>query len=76
MHAYNNSNDYNGYTDSSLDNQLRLISRLIKGDLGSKIYMVTLGFDTHGNQTDIEELFCQAKYFMMILIMRELIIEF
>ena len=54
--AYNNSNDYNGYTDSTLDNQLRLISRLIKGDLGSKIYMVTLGgFDTHGNQTDTHQ---------------------
>ena len=54
--AYNNSNDYNGYTDSS-DNQLSLISNLLK-KLGSKIYMVTLGVFTHGNQTDTHKNFC------------------
>ena len=49
--AFNKSNDFENYTDSNLDKQLRLVSRLIKGGLGSKIYMVTLGgFDTHGNQ--------------------------
>ena len=35
-----------------LEKQLRLVARLIKGGLGSKIYMVSIGgFDTHGNQS-------------------------
>lgn len=34
-----------------LGNQLSLVSRLIKGGLGTKLYLVTLdGFDTHVNQ--------------------------
>ena len=49
--AFKKSNDFDSYTDSNLDKQLRLVARLIKGGLGSKIYMVSLGgFDTHGNQ--------------------------
>jgi len=52
--AYNKSEDFNKYdAENSLDIQLSLVSRLIKGDLGSKIYMVSLGgFDTHGSQPD------------------------
>jgi hypothetical protein len=38
--AFNSSSDSDSYTDSNLDKQLRLVSRLIKGGLGSKIYMV------------------------------------
>ena len=35
-----------------LEKQLRLVARLIKVGLGSKIYMVSIGgFDTHGNQS-------------------------
>ena len=55
--AYNNSEDFNQYNSkNSLDKQLSLVSRLIKGNLGTKIYMVSLGgFDTHGNQPDRHE---------------------
>jgi len=39
------------YTFGNLGNQLALIARLIKGGLGSKIYMVEIGgFDTHSEQ--------------------------
>lgn len=49
--AYNRSSDFGGYLDDSLGRQLSIISRLIKGNLGTKVYLVTLGgFDTHNNQ--------------------------
>lgn len=58
--AYNASSDYTGGTGSypattdafgNLGDSLNLIARLIKGNLGTKIYMVTLsGFDTHSAQ--------------------------
>lgn len=49
--AYNSSTDFGGYLDNSLGNQFNVIARLIKGNLGTKVYMVTLGgFDTHSNQ--------------------------
>lgn len=52
--AYSESEAYSKYdSDNDLDTQLSLVSRLIKGNLGSKIYMVSLGgFDTHGNQPE------------------------
>ena len=52
--AYNNSEDFNQYdSKNNLDKQLSLVSRLIKGNLGTKIYMVSIGgFDTHGNQPE------------------------
>ena len=52
--AYNESEDFNKYdAENDLDTQLSLVSRLIKGGLGSKIYMVSLGgFDTHGSQPE------------------------
>lgn len=38
---------------NGLAEQLKIVSRLIKGRLGTKIYMVTLGnFDTHSKQMD------------------------
>lgn len=53
--AYDRSgpNDFAGYLEEdSFARQLSIISRLIKGDLGTKVYLVTLGgFDTHNNQT-------------------------
>jgi uncharacterized protein (DUF1501 family) len=39
------------YPNSSLANQLKIVSRLIKGGLKTKIYLVNYGgFDTHANQ--------------------------
>lgn len=50
--AFNRSTDFAGYLEK--DNfayQMRLVARLIKGNLGTKVFMVTLGgFDTHNNQ--------------------------
>ncbi len=54
--AYNGSSNstnanYPAATNSNLHNQLQIVSRLIKGNLGTKVYMVYLsGFDTHGDQ--------------------------
>ncbi len=45
--ATNNAN----YGNGELAVQLAMVARLIKGGLGTKVYMVTLGsFDTHANQ--------------------------
>ena len=51
--AFKNSTDSDTYDNEiGLEKQLRLVARLIKGGLGSKIYMVSIGgFDTHGNQS-------------------------
>jgi len=39
------------YNNNTIAEQLALVARLIKGNLGTKVYMVTLGgFDTHANQ--------------------------
>ncbi|HLW32503.1 MAG TPA: DUF1501 domain-containing protein [Aequorivita sp.] len=49
--AYMASNNSATYGDGGLAKQLALVARLIKGGLGTKVYMVTLdGFDTHANQ--------------------------
>ncbi|SEM06927.1 Por secretion system C-terminal sorting domain-containing protein [Aquimarina amphilecti] len=50
--AFNRSTDFGGYLeDDSFARQMRIVARLIKGNLGTKVYMVTLGgFDTHNNQ--------------------------
>ncbi len=49
--AYEKSNDYGDYPDNNLSRQLSIISRLIKGNLGTKVYLVTIGsFDTHNDQ--------------------------
>lgn len=46
------SNDVS-YGATSMDEQLALVARLIKGNLGTKVYLVTLdGFDTHAEQAD------------------------
>ncbi len=48
--AYDSSTTDADYT-TSLGDQLALVARLIKGNLGTKIYMVELdGFDTHADQ--------------------------
>ncbi len=39
------------YEDNSFARQLELLAKLIKGNLGTKVYMISMGgFDTHGNQ--------------------------
>ncbi len=39
------------YSNNELSRQLAIVAKLIKGNLGTKLYMVTLeGFDTHENQ--------------------------
>ncbi|MDO6516467.1 DUF1501 domain-containing protein [Zobellia uliginosa] len=39
------------YQENSFAKQLALLARLIKGNLGTKVYMISMsGFDTHGNQ--------------------------
>ncbi len=39
------------YQDNGFARQLSVISKLIKGNLGTKVYMISMGgFDTHGNQ--------------------------
>lgn len=49
--AYDNATNAVEYTNESLGNQLSLIARMIKGGLGTKVYLVTLGgFDTHASQ--------------------------
>jgi len=41
------------YDDNNISKQFSIIARLIKGNLGTKVYMVTLGgFDTHANQPE------------------------
>ncbi len=49
--AYESTTNDAPYSTQELANQLAIIARLIKGGLGTKVYMVTLGgFDTHANQ--------------------------
>ncbi len=52
--AYDNATNAANYPGSAnaLAPQLAMVARLIKGNLGTRVYMVTLdGFDTHSNQT-------------------------
>ncbi len=49
--AYDNSSNEAEYESRNISNSLKVVARLIKGGLGSKIYMVSLdGFDTHTDQ--------------------------
>ncbi len=51
--AYNNATNKMEYQDNKIADQLAIIARLIKGNLGTKVFMVTLnGFDTHANQPE------------------------
>ncbi len=55
--AYNAGVNQASYPASNLSQQLAIVARLIKGKLGSKVYMVTIdGFDTHANQADLHPL--------------------
>lgn len=49
--SYDASSTSSDFEDTDLSRSLAIVSRLIKGNLGSKIFLVTLpGFDTHANQ--------------------------
>ncbi len=51
--AYLKQENSVGYNNNELSRQLAIVARLIKGGLGTRLYMVTLsGFDTHENQND------------------------
>lgn len=51
--AYNKGQNQADYPDTSLAEQMSIVARLIKGDLGTKIYMVSIGgFDTHADQAE------------------------
>lgn len=50
------SNSSMDYQDDDLGRQLAVVARLIKGNLGTKIYMVRIGgFDTHAEQAETHE---------------------
>ncbi|WP_203294791.1 DUF1501 domain-containing protein [Luteirhabdus pelagi] len=49
--AYDSATNDVPYSNADLAQQLAIVARMIKGGLGTKVYMVTLdGFDTHANQ--------------------------
>ncbi|RAJ18100.1 DUF1501 domain-containing protein [Olleya aquimaris] len=49
--AYTSSTNDVTYLNNQFGRQLANVARMIKGNLGTKVYMVTLGgFDTHANQ--------------------------
>lgn len=49
--AFDKGRNNETYQEDSLSNQLKLVSRLIDGDLKTKVYSVSLpGFDTHSGQ--------------------------
>lgn len=49
--AYRNGTTKTDYPQNYLAEQLAIVARLIKGRLGTKVYMVTIGgFDTHSEQ--------------------------
>ena len=49
--AYTRGQNQVEYQDNNFARQLALLARLIKGNLGTKVYMISMGgFDTHGNQ--------------------------
>lgn len=52
--AYDQAGNQIEFSDSNLAEQLAIVSRLIKGRLGTKIYMVSIGgFDTHDQQGNV-----------------------
>ena len=54
--AYERGQNQVEYQDNGFARQLALLARLIKGNLGTKVYMISMGgFDTHGNQPAAHE---------------------
>ncbi|NAS31938.1 DUF1501 domain-containing protein [Flavobacteriaceae bacterium R38] len=51
--AYQRSSNAAAYEDTGISRQLATVARLIKGNLGTKVYMVSIGgFDTHSGQPE------------------------
>ncbi|NER12944.1 DUF1501 domain-containing protein [Leptobacterium flavescens] len=51
--AYGRASNAVAYQDTGIARQLATVARLIKGNLGTKVYMVSLGgFDTHSGQPE------------------------
>jgi uncharacterized protein (DUF1501 family) len=49
--AYSAGTNEVSYSNNELSRQLAIVAKLVKGNLGTRLYMVTLdGFDTHENQ--------------------------
>ncbi|MFH6602674.1 DUF1501 domain-containing protein [Maribacter algicola] len=49
--AYMRGSNQVEYQDNYFAKQMAVLARLIKGNLGTKVYMISMGgFDTHGNQ--------------------------
>ena len=54
--AYNNGANDVTYNNSDISKQLAIVARLIKGNLGTKVFMVTLdGFDTHADEINTHQ---------------------
>lgn len=54
--AYERGQNQVEYQENGFARQLALLARLIKGNLGTKVYMISMGgFDTHGNQPEAHE---------------------
>lgn len=54
--AYTEGANSVGYDNTTLSKQFAMVARLIKGGLGTKIYLITLdGFDTHAEQPDTHQ---------------------
>ncbi len=54
--AYTSNSNAINYDDNDISKQFAIVARLIKGYLGTKVYMVTLdGFDTHANQPNTHQ---------------------
>ncbi len=52
--AYRKGSNEAEYQKTNIAEQLAIVARLIKGNLGTKVYMVRIGgFDTHSNQSDL-----------------------
>jgi len=59
--AYDEGTNSVQYVNDRLGDQLALIARLIRGGLGTQLYMVELdGFDTHANQPDAHAYLLQS----------------
>ena len=55
--AFNASTTQADYPDNNLARQMAIVARLIKGNLGTKVYMVSIGgFDTHADQNPLHQI--------------------
>ena len=54
--AFNGSSTQADYPDNNLAREMAIVARLIKGNLGTKVYMVSIGgFDTHADQNPFHQ---------------------